>query len=75
MNAKGTSNITKMWDAPDHAFLPIDYHKSKYRQLAMRQWRFIERMTVYLDELICLFRKARRDTPVNFQDEEVKNRL
>ncbi len=32
-------------------------------------------MTEYLDELICLFRKARPGTFVQFQDEEVKNCL
>ncbi len=32
-------------------------------------------MTEYLDELICLFRKARPGTNISFQDEEVKNRL
>ncbi len=32
-----------------------------------------EWMTEYLDELICLFRKARHGAFVQFQDEEVKN--
>ncbi len=32
-------------------------------------------MTEYLDELIRLFRKARRGTDISFQDEEVKNGL
>ncbi len=75
MNAEDMSNITKMWDALSHAFLPIDQPESKYRQFSMRHWRFGERMTEYLDELICLFRKARPGTPVSFQNEEVKNRL
>ncbi len=34
-----------------------------------------ERMTEYLDELICLFRKARPGAFVQFQEEEVKDRL
>ncbi len=29
--ANSTSNITKLWDALDHAFLPIDHHELKYR--------------------------------------------
>ncbi len=32
-------------------------------------------MTEYLDELICLFRKGRPGTIVQFQDEDVKTRL
>ncbi len=32
-------------------------------------------MTEYMDELICLFRKARLGSPESFQDEEVKNKL
>ncbi len=32
-------------------------------------------MTQYLDELICLFRKAIPGTIVQFQDEDVKTRL
>ncbi len=74
MNANGMSNVTEMWDALDRAFLPIDHRESKYRQFTTRRWRFGERMTDYLDELICLFRKARPGTPVSFEDEEVKNR-
>ncbi len=31
MNANGTSNVTEIWDALDHAFLPINHHESKYR--------------------------------------------
>ncbi len=58
MNASGMSNISKMWNALDRAFLLINHHESKYRQFAMRQWRTGERMTEYMDELICLFRKA-----------------
>ncbi len=34
-----------------------------------------ELMIEYLDELICLFRKARPGTIVQFQDEDVKTRL
>ncbi len=34
-----------------------------------------KRMTEYMDELICLFRKARPGSQANFQDEEVNNRL
>ncbi len=75
MNVNGTSNITEMWNALDHAFLPINHHESKYKQFATRRWRFGERMTEYMDELICLFRKAEPGTPLSFQDEEVKNRL
>ncbi len=73
MNAKGTSNVTEMWNAPDHAFLPIDHRESKYRQFATRQWRTGECMTEYMDELIHLFRKARPGNPASFQDEELKN--
>ncbi len=58
MNAKGTSNLAGMWDALDHVFLPIDHHESRYRQFATRRWRIGEHMTEYMDELICLFRKA-----------------
>ncbi len=32
-------------------------------------------MTEYMDELICLFRKARPGSPVSFQNEEFKNQL
>ncbi len=32
-------------------------------------------MFEYMDELICLYRKARPGTPASFQDEEVKNQL
>ncbi len=32
-------------------------------------------MTEYMDELICLFRKARPDSSIDIQDEEVKNHL
>ncbi len=34
MNANGTSNLTEMWNAHDHAFLPIDHCESKYKQFA-----------------------------------------
>ncbi len=64
-----------MWNALDHAFLPIDHNESKYPQFATRQWRTGECMTEYMDELICLFRKARPGSPASFQDEEVKNKL
>ncbi len=52
-----------------------NHHESKYRQFATILWRFGERMTEYLDELIHLFRKARSGTPIKFQNEEVKNHL
>ncbi len=41
----------------------------------MKQWRTSERITEYMDKLICLFRKARPGSPASFQDEEVKNLL
>ncbi len=44
-------------------------------QFATRRWRTCECMTEYMDELICLFRKARPGSPVSFQNEEVKNQL
>ncbi len=75
LNANGTSNITEMWNALDHAFLFIDHCESKYRQFAMRRWRTGERMTEYMDELIWWFRKARPDCYASFQDKEVKNKL
>ncbi len=75
MNAKGTSNLAGMWDALDCAFLPIDHRESRYRQFATRRWRTGDHMTEYMDELICLFRKARPDSSIDIQDEEVKNHL
>ncbi len=57
MNANGTSNLTEMWNALNHAFLPIDHCESKYRQFPRRRWTTGERMTEYMDELICLLRK------------------
>ncbi len=72
INANGMSNVTEMWDTFDLAFLLIDHRESKYRQFAMKGWRFGERMTEYMDELILLFRKARPGTLISFQD---KNRL
>ncbi len=75
MNANGISNLTEMWNALDHAFLPIDHCESKYRQFAMRRFRNGERMTEYMDELICLFRKARPGGAESFQNDEVKNKL
>ncbi len=57
------------------AFLPIDHHESRYRQFATRRWRTSECMTQYMDELIHLFRKARPDSSIDIQDEEVKNHL
>ncbi len=39
MNAKGMSSVAEMWNALDHAFLPIDHCESKYRQFTTRQWR------------------------------------
>ncbi len=74
-SANGTSDVTKMWDALDHAFLPIDHCESQYRQFFTRCMRQGERMTEYLDELICLFRKARPGAFIQFQNEEVKNHL
>ncbi len=74
-NADGTSNINEMWDALDHAFLPIDHHESKYRQFATIRWRHGKRITEYLDKLIHIFRKARPDTQVSFQNEDVKHCL
>ncbi len=75
MNAKGTSNFAGMWDALDRAFLLIDHRGSRYRQFAMRGRHNGERMTEYMDELICLFRKARPDSSIDIQDEEVKSHL
>ncbi len=68
MNANGTSDIAKMWNALDHALLHIDHRESKYRQFITRRWRTGERITKYMNELICLF-----SSPATFQDEEVKN--
>ncbi len=75
MNANGMSKVSKMWDTLYRAFLPIDHHESKYRQFSTRRWRFGERMTEYLDELIHPFRKARPGNEISFQDEEDKNWL
>ncbi len=50
MNAKGTSNFSRMWDALDHAFLPIDHRESRYRQFATRHWHTGERKTEYMDQ-------------------------
>ncbi len=61
MNAKGTSNFAGMWDSLDCAFLHIDHPESRYRQFATRRWHTGECMTEYMDELICLLRKARPD--------------
>ncbi len=74
-NADSTSNVTKMWGALDHTFLPIHHSESKYRKFVTRRVIQGKRMTRYLDELIRLFRKARTSTNVQFQDEEVKTRL
>ncbi len=74
-NDDSTWNFTKMWEALDHAFLPINYSESKYRRFTNRCMRQGECMTEYLDELICLFRKARPGTFVQFQDEDVKTYL
>ncbi len=75
MNANGNSKVAEMWNALDCAFLPINHRESKYRQFAMRRWRTGECMTEYMNELICLFRKARPGNPASFQDEELKNQL
>ncbi len=52
-----------------------DHHESKYWQFAMRRWRTGEHMTEYMDELICLFRKARPGSQASFPVREVKNQL
>ena len=75
MNANGNIVVDDLWTSLDRAFLPIDHRESKYRQFASRKWKQDERLTEYMDELIRLFRKARPGTPMDFQDEEVKNRL
>ncbi len=75
MNAKGMSDLAGMWDALDHAFLPIDHRETRYRQFAMKRWCAGERMTEYMDELIHLFRKARPGSSIDIQNEEVKNHL
>ncbi len=75
MNAKGMSDLVRMWDTLDHAFLPIDHHESRYRQFAMRCWCTGECMTEYMDKLIRLFRKARQDSSIDIQNKEVKNNL
>ncbi len=36
MNANGTSNVTEMWEALNHTFLPIDHRESRYKQFTMR---------------------------------------
>ncbi len=45
INANGTFDIAEMWNALNHAVLPLDHHESKYRQFATRRWRTGERMT------------------------------
>ncbi len=75
LNAKGMSVFTRMWDTLDRAFLPIDHRESRYKQFATRCWRTGERMTEYMDKLICLFRKARPDSSIDIINEEVKNHL
>ncbi len=57
-NVDGTWNITDIWDAFDHAFLHID-HRETFATSSMRTG---ERMTEYLDQFVCLFRKARPGT-------------
>ncbi len=74
-NDNSTGNVSDMWEALDRAFLTIDHSVSKYRRFMTRYMIQGERMTEYLDELIRLFRKARPDTIVQFQDEDVKTRL
>ncbi len=73
MNAKGMSNFAGMWDVLDCTFLPIDHRESRYRQFATKRWCTGEPMTEYMDKLIRLFRKARPDSSIDIQDEEVKN--
>ncbi len=75
MNVKGTPYLKRMWDALDFAFLPIDHCESRYRQFATRSWRTGELMTEHMNKLILLFRKARPDSSIDIQDEEVKNHL
>ncbi len=75
LNAGNTGNVFDMWKDLDSAFLPIDHSESKYRRFATRCMIQGERMIEYLDELICLFRKARRGTIVQYQDEDVKTHL
>ncbi len=36
MIVKRMSNIGEMWNALDHAFLPIDHCESKYRQFTTK---------------------------------------
>ncbi len=74
-NADSTVNVSDMWEALDHAFLPIDHSQSKYRWFATRCMIQGEHITKYLDELIRLFRKTRPGTIVQFQDEGVKTHL
>ena len=64
-----------MWNTLDRGFLSIDYIESKYRHFSTKRMKHGERMTVYLDELVRLYRKARPGTFIQFQNEEVKNRL
>ncbi len=35
-NADSTGNVSDMWEALDHAFLPINHSESKYRRFATR---------------------------------------
>ncbi len=72
-NADSTGNVSDMWEALDCAILPIDHSQLKYRRFATRY--MVQGMTEYLDELICLFWKARPGTIVQFQAEEVKTHL
>ncbi len=74
-NADSTGNVSDMWEVLDCAFLPINHSESKYRRFATRCMIQGEGMTKYLDESICLFRKARPGTIVQFQDEYVKIHL
>ncbi len=68
MNANSTSNIAEMWNALECAFLPIDHRESRYWQFITRRWHTGEHMTEYMYKLICLFRKARPGTNVEFQE-------
>ncbi len=75
VNADSTGNVSDLWEALYHAFLPIDHSESKYRRFVARCMIQGERMTEYLDELIRLFSKARPGTIVQFQDKDVKRSL
>ncbi len=74
-HADSTGNVSDMWEVLDCAFFSIDHSESKYRRFATRCMIQGESMTEYLDELICLSRKAKPGTIVQFLDEYVKKHL